>query len=135
MNSLGVIGGADGPTAVFVTGDPSSAAMLLAFLSVAAAYFVFSRRQGKGFDTFLKVFTALFCSIGFFRLMLSDSFVFVINGGYYDNVFYDSSDVPQALLRWGYYLNYSVLPMAVFFNSRLFRNVASYVCLPFVLRF
>lgn len=107
--------------------------LLLAFLSVAAAYFVFSRRQGKGFDTFLKVFTALFCSIGFFRLMLSDSFVFVINGGYYDNVFYDSSDVPQALLRWGYYLNYSVLPMAVFFNSRLFRNVASYVCLPFSL--
>lgn len=107
--------------------------LLLAFLSVAAACFVFSKRQNKGFDNFLKIFTALFCSIGFFRLMLSDSFVFVINGGYYDEIFYDVSDVPQALLRWGYYLNYSVLPMAVFFNSRLFRNIASYVCLPFSL--
>lgn len=107
--------------------------LLLAFLSVAAAYFVFSVRKIKGFETFLKIFTALFCSIGFFRLMLSDSFVYVINGGYYDDVFYDATDVPQALLRWGYYLNYSVLPMAVFFNSRLFRNVASYVCLPFSL--
>ena len=107
--------------------------LLSAFLSVAVAYFIFSFRQSKGFDTFLKIFTALFCSIGFFRLMLSDSFVFVINGGFYDEVFYDASDVPGALLRWGYYLNYSVLPMAVFFNSRLFRNVASYVCLPFSL--
>ena len=73
----------------------------------------------------------LFCAIGFFRFMLSDSFMFVINGGYYDEIFYEATDPLQSVLRWGYYLNYAVLPMAIFFESRLFRNIASYVCLPF----
>ena len=82
-------------------------------------------------DMILKAAVLLFCAVGFFRFMLSDSFVFVINGGYYDEIFYEATDPWQTVLRWGYYLSYSVLPMAVFFDSRLFRNIALYFSLPF----
>ena len=88
-------------------------------------------RKEKAFSIYLKIITVVFCAIGFFRFMLSDSFIWVINGGYYSGTYYKSIDVLQSILRWGYYLNYAVLPMAVFFNNRIFRNIAIYFCLPF----
>ena len=36
INSIGVIGGADGPTAVFVTGDPVATVIVLLAVIVAA---------------------------------------------------------------------------------------------------
>ena len=49
MNSLGVIGGADGPTAVFVTGDPAAAllALALAAAAVLAGAWLFRRKRKK----------------------------------------------------------------------------------------
>lgn len=88
-------------------------------------------KKDKAFSIYLKIVTIVFCAIGFFRFMLSDSFIWVINGGYYSGTYYKSIDVLQSILRWGYYLNYAVLPMAVFFNNRIFRNIAIYFCLPF----
>lgn len=94
---------------------------------------IFKNKSDKAFSTFLKIITVLYCAVGFFRFMLSDSFVYVINGGFFNGVWYDKTDVLQSILRWGYYISYSIVPMAVFFKNRLFRNIASYICLPFAI--
>lgn len=104
---------------------------LILAAAIAATSLIAVKNSKKSFGILIKSLMLAFCAIGFFRFMLSDSFVYVINGGYYADVFYDATDPLQTVLRWGYYLNYAVIPMAVLFDSRLFRNVASYVCLPF----
>lgn len=97
------------------------------------ALLVFKGKLSNKFSIFLKTITIIFCVVGFFRFMLSDSFIWVIKDGYYGDVHYNKTDVWQSILRWGYYLNYAVLPMAVFFKGRLFKNIAIYFCLPFSL--
>ena len=92
---------------------------------------IFKNKSDESFSKFLKILTLIYCVLGFFRFMLSDSFVYVINGGYLDYVKYDRQDILQTILRWGYYIGYSILPMAVFFKNRFFRNMASYIFLPF----
>ena len=91
----------------------------------------FHKVDEKKFDIFLKVVTVLFCGIGVFRYFLSDGFIFVMNGGTYDGVYYDNADIWQSIMRWGYATIYSVLPMAVFFKGRFFKNIASYISMPF----
>ena len=93
--------------------------------------FLFKEKHNKTFSKVLKILTLVFCGIGLFKYFLSDSFVFVINGSTYNGVYNDSTDVLQTVLRWGYYLNLAVMPMAIFFDSRLFKNILSYFCLPF----
>ena len=39
-HSIGIIGGADGPTAIFVTGDPSAAVFVLAAVILAAVLLI-----------------------------------------------------------------------------------------------
>ncbi len=102
-------------------------------LLITAFALLLRKKSSAVTDTVLKILVLVFCVVGFFRLMLSDSFMFVINGGYYGDIYYEATDPLQTVLRWGYYLCYAVLPMAVFFESRLFRNIACYVCLPFSL--
>ncbi len=104
---------------------------LISAFFTAAILLLFRKKSEKSFSFFLKALTLLFCGVGFFRFMLSDSFIYVINGGYISGVKYQKTDYPQLILRWGYYLSYAVLPMAVFFKSRLFKNFACYVCLLF----
>ena len=105
--------------------------LLSAALISAATLLFFKGRSTSQFNTFLKCFTVLFCAVGFFRFLLSDSFIYIINGGWFNGTRYEATDFLQSILRWGYYIGYSVLPMAVFYESRLFRNIASYICLPF----
>lgn len=106
--------------------------LLLAAVFVTVSLLAVKNNE-KAYSKFIKIVVLVFCAVGFFRFMLSDSFVFVINGGYYGEVFYDATDPLQTILRWGYYLNYAVIPMAAFFDSRLFKNITVYVCLPFSL--
>ena len=107
------------------------------FSAVALLYAMvlclFKNRKESSFNNFLKCLTLLFCALGFFRFFLPDAFVYVINGAQEGNTYYDTTDVLQSILRWGYYICYSVLPMAVFYESRFFRNVASYFCMPFAI--
>lgn len=105
----------------------------VAMLLCALILLLFKGREKRSFDIFLKCLTVLFCAVGFFRFFLSDAFVFVINGAWLNGQYYDETDILQTILRWGYYTSYSVLPMAVFFESRFFRNVASYISLPFAI--
>ena len=99
----------------------------------ALSLLLFWKKSDKAFGLFLKILTLVFCGVGFFRFMLSDAFIYVINGAWFEGTWYEKTDYLQLVLRWGYYLSYAVLPMAVFFKSRLFRNIASYVCLPFAI--
>ena len=98
---------------------------------LAAALLILLRKHQTALSVILKILTVLFCTVGFLRFFLSDAIVFTINGGWFENVFYERSDPLHIILRWGYYLNYAVLPIAVFRKSRFFKNVASYVAFPF----
>lgn len=103
-------------------------------LLITLALLIFRGKLDSKFSIFLKTITVLFCAVGFFRFMLSDAFIWTINGSFYGGVFYNNYDPLQSILRWGYYINYAVLPMAVFFkNSRLWKNIAIYFCLPFTI--
>lgn len=101
---------------------------LVAAAISAGVLLSFKGRDKAQLNTLLKCLTVLFCAVGFFRFLLSDAFIKVINSEWHSGV---RTDLLQSVLRWGYYINYSVLPMAVFYKSRLFRNIASYICLPF----
>ncbi len=90
-----------------------------------------ARRSDTAFYKTLKILTMAFGTIGFFRFMLNDAFILVINGGVLDLVYYEAQDLLSTVLRWGYFACYSVLTMAVFTKSRLFRNLAGLWCLPF----
>lgn len=99
----------------------------------AVVLLLFRGKEERKFDVLLRALTLAFCAIGFFRFFLSDAFVYVINGAWLDGVYYDKTDVFHSIMRWGYYTSYTVIPMAVFFKSRFFRNVASYVSMPFAI--
>lgn len=107
----------------------SSAALLCAL-----SLLIFKGKSESKFKIYLKCLTVLFCAVGFFRFFFSDSFIFVYNGipvlggGEIRN-----PDILHSILRWGYFSIYAVLPIAVFYKNRLFRNVASYFCLPFAI--
>lgn len=100
-------------------------------LIICAAVIAAKKGRIENLNRFTKIAAVIFCVLGFFRYFLSDSFVFVINGASFNGTYYDVTDVLQSILRWGYYLNYTILPIAVFYDSRLFKNLASYICLPF----
>ena len=97
----------------------------------AALLLLLAKRSDTAFYKTLRIFTVIFCAVGFFRFMLCDGFIFVINGGLMNGVLYETTDLLSTVLRWGYFANYSVLLMLVFTKSRLFRNLACYYCLPF----
>lgn len=78
----------------------------------------------------MKVLAIVLFSLGILRCFLSDSFIWIINGGTYDSLYYQSSDVVQSLLRWGLFLSYIVFPCAMFFKHRTLKNFAIYFCMP-----
>ena len=105
----------------------------LSALLCAGVLFLYKNKEEEKFDKLLKLLTLVYCTIGFFRFFLTDSFIYVINGGFFELVKYTKTDILQSIIRWGYYVGYSAIPVAVFYNGRFFKNVASYFCLPFSL--
>ena len=99
----------------------------------AGILLLFRNKDKNKFNTVLKVLAVVFYAVGFCRYFLSDSFIYVINGGWFEDVKYENPDILQSILRWGHSISYAVLPIAVFYNVRFFRNIASYVCLPFAI--
>ena len=104
---------------------------LAAVLAVLPTYFLRARPEGRRLTLKILVFT--FCTVAFLRFFLSDAFLYVLNGAWFESVKYETTDVLQSILRWGYYTNCAILPMAVFADSRFFRNVAVCFSLPFSL--
>ena len=97
------------------------------------SFFAFRKERYNKFKLFIKIISVLYLAIGFFRFMLSDSFIWVINKGIYDNVYYESTDILQTILRWGQNISYVVFVMAAFFDSKLFKNISIFICLPFTI--
>ena len=102
---------------------------------------LFRKLDDKKSNLILKGLTIAFCAVGIGRFFLSDGFLLVINGAWEyvmegnERVphYFDNPDIWHSILRWGYYTSYVVFPMAVFYKSRFFRNVASYFSLLFVI--
>ena len=90
-------------------------------------FLLFKNGENKNYQRIIKITTICFLLVGFFRFFLSDSFIKYINTPTSDY----EIDVLQVILRWGYYSNYAILPIAIFFKNRLFRNLASYYSLIF----
>ena len=78
----------------------------------------------------MKILGIVLFALGVVRSFLSDSFIWVINGGTYGGLYYDKSDVLQSLLRWGLFFSYVVFPCAMFFRHRVLKNFAIYFCMP-----
>lgn len=93
----------------------------LSILSILALKYVFTKWEKINPDLVLKIFAVGLCLLGIIRYFLSDSFVETVK---------PMEDPLQSILRWGYHIGYAVLPMSVFFDSRLFRNIATYFSLP-----
>ena len=89
---------------------------VVALLVIAGLLYVFRRWEDCS-EGVLKILTLAFCAIGLFRLFLYDIYCETVFNGEY---------ILQTLLRWGYYSTYAILPMAIFTESRLFRNLATY---------
>ncbi len=98
---------------------------------IAALVLLLFRKKENMRTVALKILTLVFCAVGFFRFFLSDAIIFAINGGWYEGVRYEQTDILQIILRWGYFTNYAVLPVAVFCSGRFFKNMAGYFSLPF----
>lgn len=88
----------------------------LSILLIGGLLYVFKKWEGYS-ERVLKIMTLAFCVIGLFRLFLYDIYCETVFNGEYPL---------QTLLRWSYYISYAVLPMAIFTESRLFRNLATY---------
>ncbi len=80
----------------------------------------FNKSLFKSPEKVLRIMAVLFCLIGLFRFLLSDTF---------PETALNFVDPLQVFLRWGYYTAYAIIPISIFFNSRLFRNIASYYTL------
>ena len=103
---------------------------LLGFLAVFSALF-FTKKKKEWRSKILKIMTVSFCTLMFVRFFLSDAFILVINGAWEGGEYIKTTDYLQLVLRWGFYTNCAVLPMAVFTDSRFFKNLAGYFSLPF----
>ena len=105
----------------------------ISLVAVLVAFFVFRGDRKKYLKPTLKVLAIVFIAWGFFRYMLADSFIWVINKGIYNGVYYEKTDILQSILRWGYNASYIISVMACFFDSKLFRNLSICYCLPFAI--
>ena len=103
----------------------------LTIILVIVSFFVFRGERRKYFGKTMKILAIVYLVVVFFRYMLSDQFIWVINKGSYSGKYFERTDILQTILRWGHHLSSVVIVMAIFFNSRLFKNLAIYFVLPF----
>ena len=103
------------------------------FLTFVPLYIFRNKIGSEKLQTTLKVLAIVLYSLAILRCFLSDSFIWVINGGTYDEKYYKTTDILQSLLRWGICFSYIVLPCAVFFKTKVLKNFAIYFCLPIAL--
>lgn len=105
----------------------------LSIILTITAFFVFRGDKKKYFKKTMKILAIVYIAVAFFRYLLADQFIWVINKGTYGETYYEYSDILQTILRWGHHISYVVIVMAIFFDSRLFKNIAIYFCLPFTI--
>ena len=69
-------------------------------------------------EKIVKIFSVCVIVLVTFRGFLNDNFVWVINGGTYGEVYYNSHDYLQSFLRWGMLVATVVFPCACFFTKK-----------------
>ena len=95
--------------------------LVISIITVLALNYSFKKFNNVNPGIVLKILAVILNVIGIVRYFFSDAFVEIVG---------PMEDPLQSFLRWGYYIGYAVLPMSVFFDNRIFRNIASYFCLP-----
>ena len=65
----------------------------IAALLSLALLLIFKKTEDDRFRKILGAVVIIYCALGFFRGFLSDSFLYVINGGWFENVFFEKTDV------------------------------------------
>ena len=103
---------------------------ITAVLAVAA-FIVFRGKRKNSFTTTMKVLVLFYVVLAFFRFLMADGFIWIINGGMYNGIYYENTDYLQSVLRWGHAMSYTVLAIAIFFDNRLLKNISIYFVLPF----
>lgn len=101
--------------------------LIVIALSCAVVFLLqiaFNKSIIKKPELVLKVMAVVFGLVGLVRFFLSDTF---------PETALDFVDPFQVFLRWGYYTSYAIIPISIFMDSRLFRNIASYFTLPVAL--
>lgn len=95
---------------------------VITLLSSATLVFglVFSKKKGLKIEKAIKILAVIFFISGIARMHLSDSFVETVFSG---------ADIAESLVRWCYYIGYAIIPLSIFMDCRLFRNVAVYFSL------
>ncbi len=92
---------------------------------------IFKKKIGEEkFRVIVKILSVVLFCLAFIRMYLNDSFIWVINGGIYDQKYFHTTDVLQSLLRWGMLFAFVVYPSATFFKTKTLKNFAMYFCLP-----
>ena len=107
-----------------------SVLILLGAVLLALLLLLLTRKRPGLRPTLVKVLAVALFLLALSRLFLSDRYLYVINGGWLEGVYYETQDIPGLVLRWGLSLGAVVLPVAAFLDSRFFRNLAIYVVLP-----
>ena len=95
--------------------------LILSFVAVLSLKQIFIKYDKIKSDIVLKALAVAFVFIGISRFFLSDYFAEKVT---------DFADPFHTFLRWGYHIGYAVIPIAVFFNNRLLRNIATCFSLP-----
>lgn len=102
----------------------------ISILIVLTLIFLKRKKPEFNINKWLKIFVVFYFLICFLKMFFADGFIWVINGGFYGGTLYERSDIIQSLLRWSMYFSSGVLTVAIFSKSKLFKNIAIYICLP-----
>lgn len=82
-------------------------------------------------DLLVKILAVIYFSLGFFRLLLPDDFVLVVNNSYTLTRSFDEVDVFTSILRCGYQTSLLLLPVCAFFpKNKYIKRIIVFYCLP-----
>lgn len=84
-------------------------------------------KYSKVLSIVLKVSAITLFSFYIVRNTLSDNFIWVINGGIYNNAKFDKHDYLQSFLRWSYLVSVCLLPVAAFYKNKTLKRFAFYI--------
>lgn len=104
--------------------------LLIVLATFLPLFFLRHKISKQVFEKIVKIFSVCVIALVTFRGFLNDNFVWVINGGTYGEVYYNSHDYLQSFLRWGMLVATVVFPCACFFTKKTMKNIAIYICLP-----
>lgn len=90
-------------------------------------------RKNKMFEKvlgiLLKAFAVTLFAFYIVRNTLSDQFIWIINGGTYNDIYYENHDYLQSFLRWSFLVSVCILPCAAFYKNRTLHRFAFIISL------